>query len=362
MGGAGPEVLVVGAGAVGLATAYYLSRGGARVRVVEAAASPSLTSGASLGILTHANGGDDPYSRLYRDGHAAYGPLAAELGKETGIDIGFRTMGGIDLAFDETDERQLDELAAHNRERGCKAVRLDAAEIRRRVPDIAAEVRGGLFFANDHRVDPVDLSRALLKALAGRGVEVACGVEVTGLEEGGPGVAVQTSEGAGTADYVVLAAGAWTGQLAAMLGASVPVRPVRGQHGRFAGGPRLGPILRWDGKYLVAAGPHIVAGATVEDVGFEPHNTEAGIDEMTDFFTRLLDLPPTLTECRVGLRPKPKGGRPLIGPLAGAGRVFVATGHYKNGILLAAVTGQVLARWILDGDPGRDMARFAPER
>ena len=357
------SVLVVGAGVIGRCIAYYLARRGFQVHLLEAGTGPSCTSRASLGILTHCNGGDSPYSRLYRDGHACFEDLAAQLGAETGVDIGWRPLGGLDLVCTDEDEERTGELMCFNQERGCAAEWLEGDALHRLVPALSGQVRAGLYFAGDHRVDPERLGEGLLRGLQQCGGRLTYGESLLGWEEAGAShVAVRTSAGVRRADYAVLAAGAWSGALADLCGAEVSVRPVRGQHGRFAGGDKLSHILRYDGHYLMPADGHIVVGATVEDADFEVATTDRAARRFTDLFRALLRMRPQLLEQRVGLRPKPKGGRPLIGPLRDNPRLFVASGHYKNGVLLGPITGRLVSRWIAIGDPGRDMSYFAAER
>jgi len=355
------DVLVVGAGVVGASIAYYLSRSGLGVELIEAGHGFSVTSGASLGILTHFNGGDNPYSKFYKDGHACHETLAQALAEETGIDVGWRALGGIDLVFNEADEAEARALLEYNQARGCTAKWLDQDALRQTVPHIAKAAQAGVFFADDHRVDPPRLTEALLHAAAKRGVQISYNEALKGLEESGDSIRVRTSQRERSTGFVVLAAGAWTQSLGRYWQAEVPVRPIRGQHRRFAGGDRLNHILRYAGQYLTPAWDQIVVGATVEEVGFALENT-AAVEGFNGFFEHLLDFSAEPVDERVGLRPKPKGGRPLIGPLKAHPQVFVATGHYKNGVLLGPITGQVVSDWIIKGEAPRDMAYFAPER
>lgn len=357
---AAPSVLVAGAGIAGLSAAYYLSSRGFCVEILDAGAPPSPTTSASLGVLTHFNGGEDPYSTLYRDGHALYAPLAAQLREETGIDIGWCPLGGIDLVFTEAEAEEARQLLRFNQERGCPAEWLEAGDLRQLEPHLSAQVQGGVYFPGDQRVDPEQLSQALLRAAQQRGARLCCDEPVTGFAPQGEWVQVQTRAGARQAEFLVLAAGAWTGDLGQRCGARIPVRPVRGQRACFAGGGALRHVLRYAGLHLVPSTDQILVGATVEEVGFALETTAEASSRFEQFFCQVLDLPPEGRGMRAGLRPKPKGGRPIIGPLAP--RVFATTGHYKNGILLGPITGQVLAEWLEAGQPPRDMSRFAVER
>jgi glycine oxidase len=358
-----PRALVVGAGVVGRSVAYHLCRRDFQVEIIDPVAGPSGTSRASLGVLTHCNGEDSPLSHLYRDGHASFAALSARLREETGVDIGWREPGGVDLIFTDEDEAEAEESLRFNRQRGCPAERIDAAALRRLEPLVSARVRGGVYFPGDHRVDPERLSEGLLRAVQQRGGSCCFGEALEDFEEvTGDHVAVRTSRGRRQADFLVLAAGAWTRQLGERLGAAIPVRPVRGQHCRFGGSGNAGPILRHGGHHLVPLAGQIAVGATVEEVGFDDRPTPEAGRRFAQVLAFALELKADPGEQRAGLRPKPKGGRPLIGPLRGRPRVFAATGHYKNGVLMGPVTGQLVAEWMATGRPDREMTYFAPER
>ena len=360
----GARILVIGAGIIGRSTAYFLSRRGVEVVLLDANEGPVLTgtcgsptSLASLGVLSHPNGGDSPYAQLYRDGHALHAQLADDLTAETGLDVGWRPLGGIELF---ADEGQLEEVWRFNRERGCPVERLDERELREREPALVVGA-GGLYFPGDHRVDPLKLDEALLVAAQQRGASSHWGERVVRLALRDGSVEAETSRGIHRGDFVVLAAGAWTGALAGLLGAEVRVRPVRGQQARFAGSP-LGHLVRGDGRYMIPDGDETVVGSTVEEVGFAIETTDEAAADFSAWVGEMLGRRLSLISQRAGLRPKPRGGRPLIGPLRDAPQVFVASGHYKNGILLGPITGQIIARWIAEGTPERDMSRLAPER
>ena len=354
----GARVLVVGAGIIGCSAAYFLGRRGCQVVVLdECGVDGSATSRASLGVLSHPNGGDNPYAQLYRDGHALQQDLAAELTEETGLDAGWRPLGGVEVC---ADEQAREEIYRFNRSRGCAVELLGERAMKSREP---ALVGGdwGLFFPDDHRVDPSKLAAALWVGAQKCGAAAYSGERVLRLAQGAGGVEVTTQREVYRGDFAVLAAGAWTGRVAAMLGAEVAVRPVRGQHVRFAGSP-LRHLVRDRDRYMVPDGEATVAGSTVEEVGYAIDTTTEAAADFRSWVARLLgrDLP--IVEQRAGLRPKPRGGRPLIGPLAASPRFFVATGHYKNGVLLGPISCKIIARWIVDGMPDRDMSGFQPER
>ena len=366
--GTGLSVLIVGAGIVGRAIAYYLVKGGARVRLIDADPSPSDASRASIGVLTHITGGDDPYGRFHRDGHALHGELAARLLEETGVDVGFRRLGGIQLVMAEAEMDQAREVMAFSRKRGCSYEWMDIQSLRRLEPRISADALGGVFFPGDHRVDPELLASALLQSAQSGGLQVDFSTRLTGFDSIGDhevGVRLQTRRGTERCgvDRVVLAAGSWSAQLGELAGVTARVRPIRGQHCRFRGGGEIHHVLRYDGYCAVPCGEQIAAGATLEDVGFATDTTPAAATQITGFFQRILELSPEVMDQRAGLRPKPRRGRPVIAPLGdGVESVFIAAGHYKSGVLLGPITGQVVAQWLLSGVPPRQMGPFAVAR
>ncbi len=358
----GAQVLVVGAGIIGRSIAYYLSRAGAHPTLIEASAGPSEASRASLGVLTHFSGGASTYALFIRDSHAAHEPLAGELADETGIDVGWRPLGGIDLVIDDEDEERVEGLWNEGRARGVVLERLDADSVHKMEPVVSGAVRWGLLFPEDQRVAPMLLGQALLEGAVSRGAHVHYDERLLHIEAcADGGIVAQTSRARRHADFVVLAAGAWTARLAESIGASVPVRPVRGQHGCFAG-PALRHVLRQGGHQLLSGARGTLVGATAEEVGFVNETTQEAARALGSVHAQLLKGPSVLRSQGAGLRAKPKAGRPMIGPLSDHPRVFIATGHYKNGVLMGPLTGQVVTRWLLTGDPGRDMEPFVPER
>ena len=354
-------MLVVGGGVIGRSVGHHLAQRGVAVDVIDAGDGLSKTSRASLGILTHPNGGDNPYSDLYRDGHRGYAQLAEQIRVEAGVDIGWRPLGGLDLNFDDADE----EAAAADREfnlaRGCPTEWLEAAQVRQLEPGVADSVRSGLFFAGDHRVNPEKLAKGLQatmelnggRLITGEALEAVLHVDETGVD-------VKTTTRCRGADFLVLAAGCWTRGIGAGMQADIAVHPVRGQHGRFDN-PQgaTSHILRHGGLQSVPSSGQVVVGATTEESGFDASTTAGAADRFQGYWSQVFAPAAQILSQRAGLRPKPKGGRPMIGPLPNHPRVFVATGHYKNGILLGPISGQLIAEWIIDGRPSRPMEAFA---
>jgi len=365
-GSSGPSVLVVGAGLLGRSAAYYLAHGSAQVRLIDADADPSPTSRASLGVLTHANGRDDPFGNFYRAGHALHGELAPQLEEETGIDVGWGAVGGLDLVISEEDESEAQELLEYNRSRGCPAEWLEHGAVRELEPRVAAGVIGAVHFPGDHRVDPPALAAALLEGACRAGARFDAGTALVAIGERSDRQ-VQTrlrrlqEEEEASFDFAVLAAGSWSGELARMADSQLAVRPIRGQHIRCRGG-ELNHILRHRGCHAVPVGEEIAVGATVEDVGYDLGTTRPEAARLGAALETMLEGEVSIVGQRAGLRPKPRKGRPIIGPLPGHDRIMVATGHYKSGVLMGPITGQVVARWILAGTPSLDMNCFSVQR
>ena len=360
------RVLVVGAGIVGRSIAYYLAHAGIVVHVVDGDRRPSPTSRASLGVLTHPNGGDDQLSSFYRECHTSHGELSVRLLEETGIDVGWQELGGIDLFLAEDRKEDADDLIAFNHSRNCRAELVEGGRLSELEPQLAPGVTAGVFFPDDHRVNPEALAEALLTSAARIGVQVSFGTRlkrIDAVDSGGVRVTLSSEQGDRSegADCLVLAAGARTGELTAAAGLELAVRPIRGQQCRFRGDGAVRHILRHGGHHLLPAGGEIVVGGTVEDVGFDLETTEDAERMFTALCSQVLAVKPSLTDQRAGLRPKSKKGRPVIGPLDADGQLFVATGHYKNGVLMGPMTGRVVAEWISTGAPSLDMSVFAPK-
>jgi glycine oxidase len=215
-------------------------------------------------------------------------------------------------------------------------------------------------------VDPVRLTEALMQASLRLGARVDRGTTVTSLTGRNGGVEVSLSSGgvsqSARTDLAVLAAGSWSDRLAEPVSGPLPVRPVRGQQARFRPARPPRHVLRRGGYHAVPADGEVVVGATVEEVGYDLDTTDEAAGEFGRALEAMLEDGGELVEQRAGLRPKPRKGRPVIGPLPGMEQVMVATGHYKNGVLMGPLTGQVVATWMLTGAPGRDMSCFGVRR
>ncbi|RKS74605.1 glycine oxidase [Actinomadura pelletieri DSM 43383] len=371
------EIVIVGAGVIGLATAWRTAAGGATVTLVDPEPASGATSVAA-GMLTPVSEltyGEEPLLRLGLASRDRYGAFVAELEELTGLGTGHRTDGIIEVAFDADDLGYLDDLRRFQESLGIPVETLTGRESRRLEPMLAPGVRGGLLAPEDGSIDPRRLAPALLAAGERLGVRLVRRRAAEIVVERDTAVGVRLDDGTTIrADRVLLAAGSWSGDLAGLPPGTVPpVRPVKGQVIRlrtrtpFLGRSTRG-LVKGSSVYLVPRlDGEIVLGATQEEMGFDTRVTAGGLWELLRDARELL---PGVTELEfaevsAGLRPGSPDNAPVMGPSALPG-LFVGTGHFRNGILLAPVSADILSAMLLDG-PVPDVAgpftpgRFSPE-
>jgi glycine oxidase len=357
------DVAIVGGGVIGLAVAWRARGKGLSVTVFDRGEVGHGTSYVAAGMLApvaEVEFGEAGQAALELGLRSAalWPGFAAELERCGGAELGLRRTGTLVLARDEDEARELDRQIAFRESLGLRTTRLRGSDARALEPGLAPGVRLALEAADDHSVDPRLVLAALRRVCDATGVRlrehapvarIECGghngdgegTRVTGVElEGGELVA---------APEVVIAAGPWSGGLEGLPArARMPVRPVKGQLLRLrdpAGPGLLERVVRFEGGYLVPrADGRYVLGATVEERGFERHATAGGVYEL---LRDAHELVPGVNELQieelcVGLRPGTPDNVPLIGPGAIEGLMW-ATGHYRNGILLAPLTAELVA-------------------
>ena len=368
------DVVVAGAGVVGLSVAWRAAQRGLSVTVVDEApgAGASFAAAGMLAPVAEAAYGEEPLVALSRDSLALYPAFAAELEQASGTSVGLRTAGMLLVGFDEDDARALEHTHAFHLELALEASWLTHRACRSQEPALSPRLRAGVRIAGDHSVEPRSLHAALLTACGSAGVEVVR-ARVAGLVvDGGRATGVRLEDGRTlSAGSTVLALGAWSGRLPGVPEGAVPVRPVKGQILRLQGTPLLEgtvrALVRGRSVYLVPYGEdRLVVGATVEEQGFDPRVTAGAVLDLlrdaTEVVPDLVEL--ELVETLARWRPGTPDNGPLLGPSSLPGLVL-ATGHYRNGVLLAPLTGQVVAG-VLAGEPLSGTAagfagdRFAP--
>lgn len=384
MGVSSSDIVIVGAGAIGAAVAWRCAQRGLTVTVVDPEPSPAgyspprgawHTAAGMLAPVTELHYAETPLLRLNLDSLARYPAFAAELTDATGLPTGYAECGTVEIAWDGADLGALRDLHVFGSGLGLASRLLTGRELRQLEPALAAGLPGGLLAESDHQVDPRLLHAALVAAGAALGVRTVAGtaaVDVRGDRAGGVRLDDGTQLPAGT---VVLAAGAWSRHVAGVpAGVAPPVRPVRGQtlRLRLPGAPRLDHVVRGRVKgspvYVVPRAPgdegvEYVVGASSEEAGFDQRPRAGAVYELLrDAQSVLPELgEATLAEVCTGFRPGSPDNAPLIGP-SGVDGLVLATGHFRNGILLSPVTADGVAELLADGTVPAVLAPFAPAR
>jgi glycine oxidase len=327
-----------------------------------------------LAAVTELHYGEQTLLGLNLASARRYPDFAAELTELTGQDLGYRRCGTLAVALDADDRAHLRELHALQQQSGLDSQWLSGRECRRLEPMLAPGVRGGLRVDGDHQIDPRRLAGALVAACERAGVVFhrAWAERLTVVRDRAAGV-VLADGSAPAAGQVVLAGGSLSGRLAGVpQDVLPPVRPVKGQVVRLTMPHRHGPFLsrtvravvRGSHVYLVPrASGELVIGATSEELGWDTTVTAGGVYELLrdahELVPGITELP--LTETRAGLRPGSPDNAPLLGP-TGLEGLSLATGHYRNGVLLTPVTGDALAHVLATGELPEEARPFTPKR
>jgi glycine oxidase len=365
------DVVVVGGGVVGLGVAWRAAQAGMAVTVVDPAPGrgASWAAAGMLAPVTEVHYGEQALLRLNLAAADRWPAFAAELEEAAGAPIGYRRCGTLTVARDADDNAALEDLYRFQRRCGLQVERLRSRDCRRLEPGLAPSVRGGVLAPGDHQVDNRAMADALQAAGERAGVRLLLGRVAELLVDGERVTGVTLAGGASLpAGTVVLAAGCWSRDLGGLAAELLPpVRPVKGQllHLR---GPAADPLCRRNVRglevYVVPrADGRVVVGATVEEQGFDARVTAGAVH---DLLRAALELLPDVAELELaetvaGLRPGSPDNAPLLGP-AGVDGLVVATGHYRNGILLAPVTADAVAELLVSGRVPAAIAAFRPDR
>src|SRR5258707_2520760 len=357
------EVLVAGGGIIGAACARAAALRGLRVIICEPGPDPAAASAASAGILgPQIERADDALRALGWRARDLYESMAPALAESTGVDIGLWREGIASLAFDEAEAERLRAAVGRRRQAALRCDWLEPEEVAERFPATAPSL-GAMFAPEDGAVDAPALARAL-HADAKRHGARTLNTRVTRLSTIlGRATGVEIPAGKIKAEHVVIAAGAWSPRIG-HLPRTLPVEPVRGQMAAApwpANMPRT--VLYYDHGYVLARGGEAIFGSTMEHVGFDGSVTESGVPGIVAAAQRLLPhLPAVPTRTWAGLRPLTPDGRPIIGPDPDVRGLWYATGHGRNGVLLAGLTGEIIASLVATGESEIEIASLAPER
>jgi glycine oxidase len=359
-----PDVLIAGGGVIGLSTAYFLAREGARVMLVDQGDLGQEASWAGAGILPPGDveAAADQVGKLRAHGAAMHRSLAEELRQRTGIDNGYERCGGVELPATPDAAPDAEWLGA---EVSCE--RLEAAGLRRVEPALTTAAGCGWFLPGMAQVRNPRHLKALIAACRSLGVDLRphCAVHEL-LLRGEQVEGLRTSAGDLGAAQVLLATGAWTDRLLEQTGWRPGIRPIRGQIALLNTGELLlrrivlqGPryvVPRSDGRVLV--------GSTEEDVGFDRRTTAEAIASLLRLGASLVPAlaGASVERCWAGLRPGSPDGLPFLGRVPGWSNLFVAAGHFRSGILLSPITAQLMKELLLGQPLTLPLEAFRPER
>jgi glycine oxidase len=370
------DVILIGGGIIGLSLAIALRKRGAAVLVVDRGEPGREASYAAGGMLVDCPLETPPaLQELAKASARMYPEFAHELEVESGLKVDLREHGTIlfpspaHLPLPQVETLGLDFAHLEEREPAIRRVNPDQRPLETRSgrvpqPFPSGAIHGEAFYLKERSVDPRALTTAAVKAARNRGVDFSSGDEVTVVEtEHGRAIGVKTVKTVFAARDVVNCAGAWAGAIGPY---ALPTRPVKGQMLCLVMPSRtlIKHVIRSPKAYLIPRSDgRLLVGATVEEAGFDKRTDR---DTIQRFHKAALELVPKLADARIledwaGLRPGTPDGLPMLGPTA-IPNYYVASGHFRDGILLAPITAQVMADVLEGRDPGFRLAPFAPSR
>lgn len=362
-------VTVVGGGIIGCAVAYELGRRGADVCVLERRAVGLGATQASAGMLAPFIEADHagPLRRLAARSLELYDRFVADVVADSGATVPYERCGTIEAALDARSLARLERAARELSGTGLECRLLSRSEALGQEPHLRPSVTGALHVPSHGFVAASALTMALRGAAMRHGVSFQSPCDVTRLTSTGSEMSAETDHGPRTSDVVVLAAGSWTGGVEVGPTAPPPVRPVRGQllQLRWPVDAPLTHVVWSTGCYVVPwPDGTILVGATVEDVGFDESATVAGVSSLLEAAREVLPVTARagFEAVRVGLRPGTPDDLPVIGARRSAPRLIYATGHYRNGVLLAPLTAQLVGDLVLEAEQGRWLDAVSPDR
>ena len=364
-----PDVAIVGGGLIGLSIAWQCAQRGLVVSVFDdpRERGASEVAAGMLAPVTEVQYGEEPLLRLNIASAKRYPSFIGELEAHTGVDVRYRRCGTLMVARDSDDNAELDEVFAFQQTLGLEVERLRSRQARELEPGLAPSIRGAILAPNDHQVDPREMLAALRMACVSARVTLT-DERVTRIELDDDRVTgVETVSGIAPANKVVLAGGAASGRIEGLPPEVLPpVRPVKGQllhlaaTGMFGVGDRN---IRGLEVYVVSrTNGRIIVGATVEEMGWDTTVTAGAVHEL---LRRAYEILPGITELRfvrslAALRPGTPDNAPLLGDSSIEG-LIMATGHYRNGVLLAPITGDRIAELVATG-AAEGLEAFSPDR
>ena len=367
------DVIVIGGGIIGSAIALRLAPAGLRVIVFDRGEPGGEASSAAAGMLAPFGEKIEPgpFFDLCLASYRLYPGFVQEIEDLSGARVDYRRHGTLLLAVSEDETHELEGIAATQQKMGVPSEQLDGETARQRVPGVSPAVRRGLFLAGDHCVDNELLTRAVISAARRHNVSFFSQTSVTRLNVRQSRVesvevdANHIAHGATlSARQFILAAGCWSAELVNPLGIALHTEPCRGQMMEFDTARELPLVLRAGRHYLVPrVGGRVVVGTTVEYAGYEKTVTGGGLHSILEGAERILPDVRNFKFRRAwaGLRPDTGDHLPILGPGELSNLIF-ATGHFRNGILLAPVTAKLVSELVLTGSTSIPIEAFQPTR
>lgn len=376
------DAVIIGGGIIGCSIAFRLAQAKVKVCVLDRGEPGAEATSAAAGMLAPQGEtvAPDAFFDLGAASRDLYPKFVAEIEELSGQDVGYCRDGELLVARDDEEGRALDEIYKGQTDYGLPLEKLSGDDVRRHLPGASPEIRSGLFVAGDHRLDNERLARALVEACRRLGVTFCAQTAVTRIivdsrlrgndRPAGRVESVEARAGVGggsltfRGDRFVLAAGSWSGELMAPLGVRAPLRPCRGQIIEFEAPSEFPLVVRAGHHYLVPRSHRrVLAGTTMEYFGFEKEVTGEGLRSIIEGISQMA---PMVKEFRfrrawAGFRPDTPDHLPILG-LGNYENLVFATGHFRNGILMAPITAQLISELILSGSTSRPIEAYRPSR
>ena len=367
------DVIIIGGGLIGSSIAFRLAQARLKVLVFDRGEPGAEASAAAAGMIAPQGESTDlgDFFALCSASRALYPGFVLEIEDLTGEGVGYHQEGTLLVAVDEEESSELERIYQAQTRIGQRLERLSPETVHQRVAGLSAEIRSGLGIPEDHWVDNGLLTRAVIEAAKRLDVTFLAHAPVIGLGvRNGRVESLEARTGATTAPsrfsagHFVLAAGCWSGKLLAPLGISLPMLPCRGQMMEFDSPRELPLVVREGHHYLVPrASKRIVVGTTAEYVGYEKGVTGDGLFSILQGALRIA---PLLKGCSfrrawAGLRPDTADHLPILG-YGDLGNLVFATGHFRNGILLAPITAQLISELLITGTASHQIDAYHPAR
>jgi glycine oxidase len=363
------DVAIIGGGVIGCSIAYHATRRGAQVVLLEAGQVGSGASGAAAGMLVAQAEADEPgpFLDLMLLSQDLHKPLGEELYELTSLDPEYFWAGTLRVATDKVSREIFSAEYSWQKERGLTVQWLDMNDACELEPNLSPESVAALYLPEDGQVNPPRLVQALALGATLGGAKVMEATQVSKfVVEGQKVIGVRTTQGTISAGTVVLAGGAFSALLSDTLGIHLPVYPVKGEILEVNARPAPIRANVWNSRCYVVPkrDGRVIIGATEEAGAYDRHPTLGGVASLSQAAVELI---PSLTHAPFasawgGLRPSTPDDRPILGPVEGWEGLLLATGHYRNGVLLSAVTGEIIAALALGEPTLADISPFLHQR